>query len=530
MTDNKAAGWVDESALRTLGLKRQPFDPAQGSFYEDANRARQLNAARRQLRAGGVVVVSGAAGIGKTAFLNWLCASTYDPAITPIDAQADCRVSDIVDAAAPHHKGDGPVSPWVVLRDASPQPAVAVDNGQRLPTSLIKRLARLQGALADNGLALPVVISCDTAEAEALYATFRANAHPEVGLESIALAPFESSDTAAYLRLRLAEASGDDTALTERQIKRIHRRSGGHPDRIHTEAARALERTARRSWLSAALPSLPAEKRPRHAALAFGIAAVGSAGALFWWDGGGPSRDSATVTRIEVPTEPVAAAQPSREAPSGDSANERSEAPAQGSEETTQATASATDNQPWDARSADNDAGLEPVVAREAKADREETETKGAESDNPSQSARENGDATAGQNIDRLAIGDRKEAASETSTSRGDGTSPVTAREADLPEFQLDTQWFSNREPDHFTIQVLGARKPLTVRRFLGAAGEDNELRVVLSQKDGNPWYAIVTGDYADRSSATEAIKQLPPDWRDRDPFPRTFASLQPGG
>jgi DamX protein len=492
---------VDEECLQACGLEHQPFSGAHGSFFRNESRATQLSSARTCLRAGAIILLSAPPGGGKTAFLDHLRQTTYDPAIHYVASKPDLRLSDIVDVAGSHSGSDAPSSPWVVLREASPQPALAIDDGHRLPASLVQRLARLQGALADNGLALPLILACRTAEAEALYRTLDAHRSRLVGLEAMALCPFNEADTGAYLRVRFAEAGAEGELLEGRQIERIYRRSGGIPSRIHAEAARELERT---TGSAAARVASPAQsllaRRPggrTGVAAALGVATLAGAGVFVWWQHERLDRQQAVTTPIEIPQK-VAAAEPedtpakgrNGDAPSGEDGRD---SPA---DKPSDSEAAGDDN--TSGRTSGGGEQLEPLVSEQARAQPETAES-------PAETTR------------------------EASSNHRDGSNDKIA-ENQLPAFELDETWFAERPPEHFTIQLLGAEEPVTVRRFLSRVEENRGLRIVLSQRDGRAWYAIVTGDYAERAAAKEAINELPPGWRDRDPFPRTFKSLLPGG
>jgi DamX protein len=113
-------------------------------------------------------------------------------------------------------------------------------------------------------------------------------------------------------------------------------------------------------------------------------------------------------------------------------------------------------------------------------------------------------------------------------TPGGDDASPgATAAAVPGPSEDPEIAWLRSREPDRYTLQLLGSRERTAIDRFI----ERHELRppyaVFERPLRDAPWYSLVVGDYADRASAVAARSGLPAALRGSDVWPRSFGSIQ---
>ncbi len=545
MPDRENAERVEPDCLDTLGLHDQPF-MATSTSYQDQDREARLDIALGILRDGGIAVLSGPIGIGKTTFLYRLKGQATDLAATIIQGDAQLRLPDIVEAMGAEGGEATPSAVWKMLRDADKQPVLAIDNGEDLAGSVFKRLVRLQGALAENGLALPLIIACDQAQADSLMALLEANRNSLVQIERIALSGFGMLDTSAYLRLRLAEAGGDYTLLDDKQLARIHRRSGGNPQRIHTEAARELERSAGRSRRS--LPKITPPSWLRGVpgrAIAGGTGAVVIAAAgLVWWLAG----DEVDATRIEANQRDVVSATAPENASTGEGAsspptappaNESSE-PGELAGEPTMADGATPTEDATTARSSDSSSPSAPSVPpSEGQGTSDDATRPSSPDDNQGQAAAAGTPPEDDEPLPTKPTRDEATGASEDAdeqlTDATDQSEP-TQRDGATPSdnaasaagVELDTDWYTQQPGDSYTVQLLGAREPSTVKRFLGQISSPDDTRILRTSHNGDPWYVVVTGAYAEREAASESIQSMPSGWREHAPFPRPFNSLAP--
>jgi DamX protein len=550
MPDPDARERIDPYDLDTLGLHQQPFTQTT-TFYQDQDREARLEIARGILRDGGTAVLAGDAGIGKSTFLRQLQRHATDLAMTIIKGHPQLRLPDIIEAMGAEGTEATPTAVWAMLRDAPTQPVVAIDNGEDLPGSVFKRLIRLQGALAENGLALPLIIACDRAQASSLTALLEGNRSSLVEIERVALSGLGALDTNAYLRLRLAEAGGDYSLLDDKQLARIHRRSGGNPGRIHVEAARELARTAARlrgktnhrgflNWAST----------PRAGAIATvaGTAVVAAAVTGWWLTSDGPQ-----PTRVDAGDEVASASSPasrdaSPSAPADNADQPASSSAAQGESPTqpgqadnaasttvtdspantaTNGTTPPSGNSQDNAGTASPSGADDPTTANGEAATSEATTAGDDEDAEPPPSDASNQETSERSEEAASADGNSATPADAAATEDADDSPGSTAPDGSAEGLALDRDWFGNQPGDHFTIQILGAREPSTVRRFMRQLEDPAETRVLPTRHNGDPWYVVVTGSYAERQAASAAIEGLDASWRAHDPFPRPFRSLR---
>lgn len=86
--------------------------------------------------------------------------------------------------------------------------------------------------------------------------------------------------------------------------------------------------------------------------------------------------------------------------------------------------------------------------------------------------------------------------------------------------------WLMARQPERYTLQMMGSLDEASVRQFIQQANQA-ELLYFEGRHQGNPWFVVVYGDYADRDAAVAAIARLPEPLRNQRPWARSFISIQ---
>ena len=81
--------------------------------------------------------------------------------------------------------------------------------------------------------------------------------------------------------------------------------------------------------------------------------------------------------------------------------------------------------------------------------------------------------------------------------------------------------------PDHFSLQVLGARLEPTLEAFLTQHKLQQPYYVLQLERGNAPWYILLVGDYQSSSAARDAIKALPLALRNQQPWPRSVLKIQ---
>ena len=82
--------------------------------------------------------------------------------------------------------------------------------------------------------------------------------------------------------------------------------------------------------------------------------------------------------------------------------------------------------------------------------------------------------------------------------------------------------------PDNgFTLQMLGARSEESVIRFINSQAQPQRFYRFVTLHQDAPWHVVVYGQYPTRAAATEAVRSLPAELRDRNPWARTISSVK---
>jgi DamX protein len=81
--------------------------------------------------------------------------------------------------------------------------------------------------------------------------------------------------------------------------------------------------------------------------------------------------------------------------------------------------------------------------------------------------------------------------------------------------------------PEHFSLQVLGARLEPTLEAFLTRHKLEQPYYVLQLERGNAPWYILLVGDYQNSGAARDAIKALPLALRNQQPWPRQVLKIQ---
>ncbi len=91
----------------------------------------------------------------------------------------------------------------------------------------------------------------------------------------------------------------------------------------------------------------------------------------------------------------------------------------------------------------------------------------------------------------------------------------------------LGPDWVRQRPPEQFTIQVIAGADLEALQRFARRMAIETEVAWFRTRRGEQDWYALVTGQYPDLTSARAAASQLPVQVRRNEPWIRTFRSVQ---
>ncbi|MCW9022992.1 MAG: AAA family ATPase [Sedimenticola sp.] len=87
--------------------------------------------------------------------------------------------------------------------------------------------------------------------------------------------------------------------------------------------------------------------------------------------------------------------------------------------------------------------------------------------------------------------------------------------------------WLSTQAPGAYTLQLIGAKDEMAVKRFIEQYRLKGDIAYFKSIRGGQAWFSVLYGSFPDRETAVKARGTLPPALQKSDAWPRTFASVQ---
>ncbi|WP_417583007.1 AAA family ATPase [Nitrincola sp.] len=123
--------------------------------------------------------------------------------------------------------------------------------------------------------------------------------------------------------------------------------------------------------------------------------------------------------------------------------------------------------------------------------------------------------------IEQSAVVSAPESASEPAPARTEPELSTSVTPGSQAEVLLE--W-----PDSgFTLQMLGARSEESVVKFIQSQEQPQRFYRFKALFQGAPWHVVVYGQYPTRAAAMEAVRSLPADLRDRNPWARSISSVK---
>lgn len=502
---------IKQAYIEQLGLVRDPFDEATDEFFFVGGQRRFLvqQAVHALYFAGGLVLISGAEGAGKTRVVDEVCRELAELAdVCRLDASVlmdmnaiRAQFADELGLSVDVSSDD---SLLAALNELMPE------TGDPLPVLL---------AIDDaHQLAVPVLVACqDLVRASAGRIRLLLAGAPELltawsqtgrtdgdQLDVLAL---DAQETLDYLATSL-QAAGyrGDNPLNEAQQDELFRKSRGNIGAIHALAPELLCRAVTGDPASTRTRGLPWQ----HIAIVAGLLVV--VGALLFFfrrEGGGepapmPVQDQAADGRQSVPL-----AMPKLEAPASASVEPQQQPtnPEPAAESMQPAASTTPIALPAPAPSA------QPAPASPAKSVAV-----------PSKPAAISKPTVAQAPVEKPPVA--KPAATMVAPK------PVAVAAADKPTRVSGRgdevgKGLAAMPKDQFVIQLMAATSRPKLNDFLERSGKGVKVYTYETRRDGKPWYVAVTGPYPSKDAARSAISGLPKPLRDQSPWLRSVASIQ---
>lgn len=481
--------------LDRLQLGEAPFAPVAGErfFHADPGRVQLLHMVPHLLGySEELLLITGPAGSGKTTLLahlanqadaEWkLCCIEGASVAEPADlfmAVARCfgvslagrEGAEMLPALCRHleHLAQGSL------------PVLAVDDAHCLSDDALEMVLRLAALPGRHGRLLRVLLLAEPPIAGRLAGARFGEAPQPHRLE---LKPLDESQTAAYLRHRLAVAGlpDGDNLFPPRRLRQIHKAAGGWPGRINRVAHTVLEQGMTPPW----------QRRESLVAAATLVATVVVGGAWLALSGETTPQSTPEPQTLALPLPSVTPL------PAPTEEHSRVVVTSQG--ETLQITCTA--------------AGV-PVVETLAVVPPEPEPAVPAEPPAPSLPAPAPVSAVVPPAPPPPAPAVAPPA-----------PPPVPPPPAAAPK-PRDAAWLAQRNLRHFTVQLVASGSEQAVRAHLEGHLSGPEVALVRTQREGKDWFIALWGDYPDRKAARHALATLPQPLRQTGPWVRSFADLQ---
>lgn len=236
------------SHLDFFGLSASPFRQHSSAFSLFSNTT--LHAASERINAaldhpdGGLIVVTGAAGAGKTTLVNDLVERRKNRSvvtkldhITPNESAFLAHLLASVGQPLEPHEHRSPLDvfhDFLLAKEWAKQPVILViDEAQALTPEMLDWLPRLMTLQSGMTTRFSILLAGQEAFSRTLTlhvsADFRALVRAQLYLSALDLA-----DTSAYLQHQLTVAGNPTPLFTESAITLIHQQTGGSLRRINT--------------------------------------------------------------------------------------------------------------------------------------------------------------------------------------------------------------------------------------------------------------------------------------------------------
>lgn len=522
----------DERELNQLGLLHPPFAD-EGFQFEDATIEAARNLAVHLLQSSNrLVVLSGPAGVGRTSFLRQVAAVHTDELdCCVLDGSPQLRVANIAIMLAMRlgasETARDPDTLAVRLRQAEAsgyRPALLIDDAHRLEENTIKGLLLLREAVAKAGGRLPILLAAPTGtEHELLRLTaFLADRDER---SEIILPAFSEAQTASYLDQSLA-AAGEHTGhlLSARQKQQIHQQAQGIPAAINQETVRILMDTT----LKRDPPRSPVRRsRLLYAGVATAMILLAS-GLLLARYLGGPQATAEPEASIPLalPSHSGNTA-PADPAPAQFNEPDAADAQAQIAQTSPPATV-ASPSWPQTAQTPGVTAmpSPDPIVAQNTPAAPRQTAPEGSPA--TAETLLRQAPRMSLNALDSVRATDTAPEKSAASITEDATASAENSLEDPAPSVsRLNEDWLTDREDNHYTIQLIAGYEKQTLERFLNQHPLGNKAHFIQTQHGGRAWFVLITGDYPSHDAARNAMNRLPQALRDNGIWVRSFASLR---
>lgn len=491
-------------------MLRNPFGSNDTQVYfSSEERNQQLGMLEHLSRYSNLLsVVMGQSGSGKTRFLQEFIRLQSDTAIiSHVNASMLMTAGQLLqsiyagyaDVLDSQNAGTsfGPLLKFSHEMEAKGQKAIIlIDNAHELNTDAVIMLMDMM-SLATESQEVPHVALFSEHSLGRNLDAYQQNRYQQLSHE-LTLEPFSLDQTRAYMLHRVrAIGGGINLPFNEKQIKKIYQQSQGLPGRINQaalammgdkKAAQGMQPTRSGSRLKWSGGGLSFGFPVVHMAL-LSVVMLGILVAVIF-SGNEESVDDGASTRIapisQAPRQASAETIARIEKMQRQIGQQPLSLPPISANSTSGNTAPVADNTP-------TTSSVTPAPLRDT-----------AVADTPTVAINEPEDATPAP-----------EAEPKTTPS---------SQERD--PFNQTQRWL-DRNPNRYTLQLLGTHNQATVKEFIRDQGSLDAFSYFQAEHKGRDWYVVVYGEYRNRSEAIAAVENLPGDLGSLNPWARSVRGIQ---
>lgn len=506
-------------------MLRNPFGSNDSQvFFSSEERNQQLGMLEHLSRYSNLLsVVEGGSGSGKTRFLQEFIRLQNDTAIiSHVKASMLMTAGQLLQAiyagyadvldSSQADTSFGPLLKFAHEAELKGQKAVIlIDNAHELNTDAIIMLMDMMSLATESQEVPHIALFTEYSLARNLDA-YQSSRYEQLSHE-LELTPFTLEQTRAYLLHRVrAIGGGINLPFNERQVKKIYQQSGGMPGAINKAAlalmgdAKAAESLAgeKKSWFKLPKTGLSFGFPVVHMAL-MSVVMLGILVAVVFNDG----EEETPVNSTSV-------------APIGQNA------PRQASSETL-ARIEAMQRQIGQ----ESPVSLPPIPA-EALQPNEAQSNNAAQTNNSSSNiasapirlAPVESSAPAPA-VDNSPVVTTPILQSQAQSSNEPETERIPLEQSTTTDPFDKTQAWLERNPNRYTLQLLGTHNQDTVQEFIRDQGSLDAFSYFQALHNGRDWYVVVYGEYRNRSEAIAAVESLPQELRTLNPWARSVRGIQ---
>ena len=87
--------------------------------------------------------------------------------------------------------------------------------------------------------------------------------------------------------------------------------------------------------------------------------------------------------------------------------------------------------------------------------------------------------------------------------------------------------WIAAQDPRQFTVQLIGFGSEMSAVRFIHDNHLESQAAYYSTMRSGQPWFAVIYGQFSSRDAAHQALERLPSSLRSASPWIRSFRDIQ---